>query len=968
MKRSLMFVPVLAVAWALALGACGGKSLTGQECGNGLIEGSEICDGTAIGGQDCTDHGFTGGILACESDCGGFDLTLCGDFVCGNGVVEPGESCEATDLDGQTCTSQGFSGGTLACAGNCSFDTSNCAQPGCGDGVVSGTEVCDGTNLDGQDCASQGFNGGTLACAASCGAFDTSACTDWLCGNGTVEGPEVCDGANVGTMTCTDFGFNGGTLACTSDCLGYDRAGCTGAGCGNGIREPGEVCDLTELGGITCADFGFDSGTLVCSLLCDDFDDSGCFNAVCGDGTADGAEICDTSDLRGATCGSIAQGFVGGTLACDGSCAYDTTGCTLAPPPGDDCANAGVIPGSGLPVSLTGDTSGMTDDYGTGAGDCPGMANPEGTTHPDVTYEFTPAVDGLYRFTFTPANFDGAIYIVTDCADIGNTCVGGSESGNMPNDLEVLDASLTGGTTYFVIVDGGAGGGGPVGGPYTLNVDGPLVDPSTLPGNDCSNPIVVPSTPYTDQGTTVGHTNDYTGGAGCPGLTQIEGEASADVVYEFTPTVTDAYRIEYIPTFDGALYVVTDCADVNGTCIGGSEAASFNPPWNEVVDATLVAGTTYYIIVDGGFAGQEGPYSLSIGPPCAPDCTGVQCGPDGCGGSCGACTGGDVCDDTLGQCLDPAQVPGEDCSNPVVVDPGNLPFVYLEDTTGSTDTANHSAGVCPGENGSHGTGAGDHTFELSPTVTGDYELRLTTYGWNGALYVVTDCADIDGSCVYSQEDVGGSGTETMSLTLDDSSTYYIIVDGAGFSGDEGAYQLFVGQPCVPQCAGLQCGDNGCGGSCGTCAGGEYCDGAGQCQTTPGDTCAAPVMVTAVPYTASYDTSGLADDYASIPGACPGPGYANGVGSGDQVFEFTPATSTDYTITVTPSPAWDVAFYIITDCADVANTCVEAVDGPGNGGAETTTVALTAGTTYYIVVDGWGTVPPLEEGPFTIEIQ
>lgn len=46
---------------------------------------------------------------------------------CGNGSIEVGEVCDGSNLGGQTCVSQGFSGGTLACASDCaSFDTSGC--------------------------------------------------------------------------------------------------------------------------------------------------------------------------------------------------------------------------------------------------------------------------------------------------------------------------------------------------------------------------------------------------------------------------------------------------------------------------------------------------------------------------------------------------------------------------------------------------------------------------------------------------------------------------------------------------------------------------------------------------------------------------------------------------------------------------------------------------------------------------
>jgi len=40
--------------------------------------------------------------------------------------------------------------------------------------------------------------------------------------------------------------------------------------------------------------------------------------------------------------------------------------------------------------------------------------------------------------------------------------------------------------------------------------------------------------------------------------------------------------------------------------------------------------------------------------------------------------------------------------------------------------------------------------------------------------------------------------------------------------------------CTPSCAGRACGDDGCGGTCGTCAGTENCTAAGAC--VPGGTC------------------------------------------------------------------------------------------------------------------------------------
>ena len=48
--------------------------------------------------------------------------------------------------------------------------------------------------------------------------------------------------------------------------------------------------------------------------------------AVCGNGVVEGGEQCEAGVPLGDTCVSL--GFSGGTLACDGSCQYDTSGCS----------------------------------------------------------------------------------------------------------------------------------------------------------------------------------------------------------------------------------------------------------------------------------------------------------------------------------------------------------------------------------------------------------------------------------------------------------------------------------------------------------------------------------------------------------------------------------------------------------------------------------------------------------------
>ncbi len=64
--------------------------------------------------------------------------------------------------------------------------------------------------------------------------------------------------------------------------IGWQIDSCSNGGgdppvCGNNTKETGEECDGADLGGSTCQDLGFDDGTLACDGSCS-FDTSGCFN------------------------------------------------------------------------------------------------------------------------------------------------------------------------------------------------------------------------------------------------------------------------------------------------------------------------------------------------------------------------------------------------------------------------------------------------------------------------------------------------------------------------------------------------------------------------------------------------------------------------------------------------------------------------------------------------------------------
>ncbi|HEY1694316.1 MAG TPA: hypothetical protein VGG39_19235 [Polyangiaceae bacterium] len=78
--------------------------------------------------------------------------------------------------------------------------------------------------------------------------------------------------------------------------------------------------------------------------------------------------------------------------------------------------------------------------------------------------------------------------------------------------------------------------------------------------------------------------------------------------------------------------------------------------------------------------------------------------------------------------------------------------------------------------------------------------------------------------------------------------------------------------CVPQCAGKNCGTDGCGGSCGACSGGNHvCSGGGQCTCTPTSGC---VSGASVPGVCATDdgcggpcTCNTANGESCVSGAC-----------------------------------------------------------------------------------------------------
>ena len=115
------------------------------------------------------------------------------------------------------------------------------------------------------------------------------------------------------------------------------------------------------------------------------------------------------------------------------------------------------------------------------------------------------------------------------------------------------------------------------------------------------------------------------------------------------------------------------------------------------------------------------------------------------------------------------------------------------------------------------------------------------------------------------------------------------------------------------------------------------------------------------FSARGDTSlnGLVtDDYVPA-GDCAPPFEGTGDGP-DVAFSYTPDAAGTYEFTLLPDSA-DLALYLVESCEDISNTCLALEDSAGRGGADKISVALEEGSTYYIIVDGYGN----QRGAFTL---
>lgn len=260
-----------------------------DRCGNGIIEGYEVCDD----GNTAPEDGCTS---SCSREWAFQDCSVPGEpcftIRCGDGVRSFTEVCD----DGNVVNGDG-------CMDNCQEvgEGWRCVVPGaactpiCGDARTLPPETCDDGNTEnGDGCSSR--------CLLEPGAYCINdSCSFSVCGNGVLEAGEACDEGEANGMLHGEG--QGCSIGCTPEPVCEELAGgelqCTTV-CGNGSTEEGEDCDDgNRFPGDGCSEeCSVELGYTCASVEIDGRLQSECLSQ-CGDGILAGGEECDKGERNG---------------------------------------------------------------------------------------------------------------------------------------------------------------------------------------------------------------------------------------------------------------------------------------------------------------------------------------------------------------------------------------------------------------------------------------------------------------------------------------------------------------------------------------------------------------------------------------------------------------------------------------------------------------------------------------------
>jgi len=485
------------------------------------------------------------------------------------------------------------------------------------------------------------------------------------------------------------------------------------------------------------------------------------------------ANVKNGPSIAGITCTVVVTNDSGGTNSWTTGYNVTTTACPVIPS-NDNCGTPTLLTpapaGSGICTATNGTTFGAT---ASSQATCTGIADD------DVWYTFV-ANSTTHQVTVTGiAGFNAVVQIMSGtCAGTLTSmqCVNATGSGV----AEVVSLTgLTIGTTYYVrVYHNGAGEGVSASNSFTICITSTSAACTLGSGN-----LLGVSLPYSSGAqTTCGKGDDITStnSAVCGSSLYYGGE---DHVISFVPSTSGNISINLTST--GSYVGITlyqGCPTTGGTCVAYSQSSAGN---QAIGCAAVVAGQTYYLVVDSWPSPTCNAYSLTISTP----------------------TGG---------------IPaGTTCSNPVNM---TLPYTATGQSTlcFGNDYSNASLGSC----GTLYESGEDKVYAFTTTGPDCLSLVLSNASSSYIGYqVYAGCPGTAGTTCISNGGGATSGTLTGSFTVPAAGTYYVIVDtwsSPSFVNYDIQLSSLGGTPSNDVCAGATAiplgtsifGDNNCTGGSG----------------------------------------------------------------------------------------------------------------------------------------------------------
>lgn len=841
-------------------------------------------------------------------------------------------------------------------------DSGTSAGPSsCGDGTVGAGEECD-----------DGNNVGSDGCSAACKIESA--------------GPDdVCPGKAI-TLTGTGSDPRKGTVTATTSASYSQYSGSCGGGTG---KDAVYVVTPDVTGLLTAKLTGSFDALLYARRTCADTKTEAACNDAPG---SSGGEQIKIAVTKNQPVYLFVDGYSGsaGTFALDLEVATAFCGNGVAEAPevcddgnnaaGDGCAAdctfeaGGVLkdcPGQGVQLSGAGNAPRTVSFSGTTAGLGSSTVSPAGCSGggPNAVYAVTPDVNGSMTAKLVSAYDNATLHIRTEC-DISATQLDCREATEPLETLE-LTVPVVAGLPHYVVVDSSSS---TYSGTYSVEVtvrpaacgngvlDGgeECDDGNAAAGDGCSTscglepvPPAVDACPGGTLPLVAGAGGTYTGvvSASTSGLMSdykpktAQGGCSTsysakDAVYAVTSPISGLLKATVAGTFDSMIYARTGCSSDTTTFVDLACAGSVDGNGVETVSVPVEANVPVYLVVDGEATAAAGLFKLA-----------VEVSPSVCGN--GTIEGGETCDDGNGAA-------GDGCSAGCVLEPvtandtcANASTLTLTPGAGGTYAATVSSGTTnlahdQTFSGCSSTGP-DAIFQITAPIDGVLTAGVPVAGFNVSLGARTSCppsktATAPLVCANASSD---EGQEEISFSVTQGESYYLIVDGTA-STQFGPFTMLVDvRP--PGCGdGLTSGAEQC--DDGNLANGDGCSSTCTVEALAGiDTCPGYVLpltgAGSAPRTGvlTVDTSTLAANYA---GNCGG-------SSKEGVVVVTPPINGKLTAKLT-GITYQTVLYARTSCNDplTQKACDDDAPTPSTSARDITITGVTAGTPYYLFVDGY----------------